>query len=108
MVASNSGPRKPQGRRKGFRNWKDPEVDLLLVDCVESEKPCGTKQWENVAASMFMENKYQRSSDACKKKFDKLWSTEKPTGSSEVPRHVLRAQVVKENISRECCFEIFL
>ena len=46
-----------------------------------------------------MRSGYHRGAEACKKRFDKLWSTSKPTGSSEVPRHVVRALIVKETIS---------
>jgi hypothetical protein len=86
------------GRRSGAKGWREAELDLLL-EVIEQDKPCGKKQWENVATSLVVRGGYHRSADACKKRFDKLWSTPKPTGSSEVPRHVVRAQIVKEKIS---------
>ena len=38
-----------------------------------------------------------------KRKFDKLWSVAKPTGSTEIPRLVTRANDIKEKISQMEC-----
>ena len=81
---------KGKGRKSGAKGWRPAETDLLL-DLIEEHKPCGPKQWENVAADMYVEKMYNRTGDGCKKKFDRLWSQPKPTGSAEVPRHVVRA-----------------
>ena len=40
-----------------------------------------------------------RDSQMCKRKFDKLWSIDKPTGSTEIPLLVKRAKDIKEKIS---------
>ena len=86
-----------KGRRAGARGWKEPELEAML-DHIEEVMPCGTKQWEIVSLKLF-ESGYSRSAVSLRKKFDKLWGQEKPTGSAEIPRLVLRAQVAKEKIS---------
>lgn len=93
---------KGKGRKSGAKGWRPAETDLLL-DLIEEHKPCGPKQWENVAADMYVEKMYNRTGDGCKKKFDRLWSQPKPTGSAEVPRHVVRALDVKQKISVHEC-----
>ena len=60
--------------------------------------PCGSKQWDVVALHL-LTNGYNRSAEACRKKCDMLWSKNKPTGTPEIPRLVLRAQIAKDKIS---------
>ena len=90
---------KKGGRKKGTTNWKEAEKDALL-EAIEIELPCGKKQWEIVAGEMFLV-KYHRFAESCRKKFEKLYETEKPTGSTEICRHVLKAQQLKEKIEVE-------
>jgi len=40
-----------------------------------------------------------RDKDKCKKKFDRMWQTKKPTGATEMPHYVRRAKEVKDSIS---------
>jgi hypothetical protein len=87
---------KSSGRKKGVKNWKDREMDIML-DSVETVLPCGMKQWELVALHLF-EYGFHREWTACKKKFESLWTTSKPTGSASPPRIVVRAQTIKEKI----------
>ena len=46
---------------------------------------------------------YSRAGKSCKQKFDRLWNTPKPTGSTEPPRHVIRAQDIKHKIEVHEC-----
>ena len=86
-----------EGRKAGARGWKEPELEAML-DHIEEVMPCGTKQWEIVSLKLFNSG-FSRSAGSLRKKFDKLWGQGKPTGSAEIPRLVLRAQVAKEKIS---------
>ena len=60
--------------------------------------PCGSKQWDVVTFHL-LANGYSRTAEACRKKFDMLWSKNKPTGTPEIPRLILRAQIAKDKIS---------
>ena len=60
--------------------------------------PCGSKQWDVVTFHL-LANGYSRTAEACRKKFDMLWSKNKPTGTPEIPRLILRAQITKDKIS---------
>ena len=97
IMSSSTSSTTKKGTASGTKNWTQKELDLLL-DCVEAESPCGAKQWELVAMGMFTEGKYVRNAKSCRLKFDKLWSTEKPTGSADPPRHIIRAQQIKDKI----------
>ena len=50
--SSVSSAKKTAGRRSGTKNWSESELDTLL-DAVEGELPCGSKQWDLVAAHMY-------------------------------------------------------
>ena len=95
--------KKGGGRRKGTKNWKKQELTRML-ELVEEHTPCRAKQWDQVAVELYDAGyKDGRSGKVCKKKFDKLWQTPRPTGSPEVPFHVQRAKDIKEKISRVEC-----
>ena len=49
------------------------------------------------------QNGYKNGRDgiSCKLKFDRLWQSKKPTGTSEIPLHIARALDIKELISKE-------
>ena len=53
------------GRKRGVKNWYDKELDVML-DGVETNLPCGQKQWELVALHLFKEG-FNREWSACKK-----------------------------------------
>eukprot|EP00565_Helicotheca_tamesis_P003650 CAMPEP_0185739232 /NCGR_PEP_ID=MMETSP1171-20130828/34929_1 /TAXON_ID=374046 /ORGANISM="Helicotheca tamensis, Strain CCMP826" /LENGTH=224 /DNA_ID=CAMNT_0028410715 /DNA_START=82 /DNA_END=753 /DNA_ORIENTATION=+ len=92
-------PQKQRGRLQGAKGWSDAEVRSLL-QVVEQEIPTGSKQWERVAA-LHYENGYKiRNGARCKRKFDRLWMTEKSTGATEVPVLVAQAKGIKELISQ--------
>ena len=87
------------GRQKGAKNFKDTEVASLL-DVIEDLLPCGANKWEKVALDHYNNGwDTNRDSQMCKRKFDKLWSIDKPTGSTEIPLLVKRAKDIKEKIS---------
>ena len=46
---------------------------------------------------------YTREGDSCKRKFERLWTKDKPTGTTEIPIHIKRAKNIKEKIMAEEC-----
>ena len=95
-----SNPKKGnKGHAKGSKGWKDDEYDALL-DAIEEIVPTGSMKWELVAEAHY-KNGYSRTADSLKRRFDQLWNTAKPTGSTFIPRIVARAKEIKENICRE-------
>lgn len=96
-----SALKKKKGRKLGAKKWSEAETDYLL-NCVELELPTGAKMWEQVAlAHLLAYPTTNRTSEACKKRFDKLARQEKPTGNNEIPRQVQRAKNIQEDIDRE-------
>jgi len=87
---------KNRGRKKGAKKWTEGEHDVLLSS-IEDNLPTGKLQWEDVATDLTIDG-YNRTWEACKKRFEKLFSTPKPTGSAEVPRHVVRSLILKDKI----------
>jgi len=88
-------------KSKRGKSWSANEMSTL-IDIIEDIKPCGANQWDLVAAELY-QNGYKNGRDgtSCKLKFDRLWQSTKPTGTSEIPLHVARALDVKELISKE-------
>ena len=89
---------KKGGRSSGSTNWKDDET-MALLEATDKEAACGSKQWELVAVHLFTCG-YNRNAEACKKKFERLYKTEKPTGCATPPRFVLKAQEVQQKIMK--------
>ncbi len=85
------------GRKAGARNWTEGETDLLL-DIIQVVLPAGSKQWEKVALQLHQQGVPNRASLACVRRFNRLANVDKPTGSSEIPRLVLRAKEIKMQI----------
>jgi len=92
---------KNRGRKKGAKKWTETEHDVLLSS-IEDNLPTGKQQWEDVATDLVVDG-YNRTWEACKKRFEKLFSTPKPTGSAEVPRHVVRSLILKDKIEAKEC-----
>ena len=95
----NVSPSKLGGRKKGAKKWADSEISLLL-ETVELLLPAGKEQWERVSMKCYQSHKnWTRSGDSCKNKFEKLAFMKKPTGTAEIPIHVMKAKDLKEKIS---------
>ena len=93
---------KFKGRKKGARGWVKSEIDSLL-DIIKSILPCGSKRWDLVSLELFDYGFKQRDGESCKRKFERLWTKERPTGTSEIPLHISCAKDPKEKImSAEC------
>ena len=88
--------------RKKSKWWRSEEI-ISLLNAVEEVKPCGKNQWDIVSGLHYDSTKNVRDGDSCKLKFDRLWQTKKPTGTAEIPVHIVRALDIKELISREEC-----
>ena len=98
----DSPPNKFKGRKKGARGWVKSEIDALL-GIIESILPCGSKQWDLVSLELLDYGFKQRDGKSCKRKFERLWTKERPTGTSEIPLHITRAKDIKDKImSAEC------
>ena len=98
----DSPPNKFKGRKKGARGWVKSEIDALL-DIIKSILPCGSKQWDLVSLELLDYGFKERDGESCKCKFERLWTKERPTGTSEIPLHITRAKDIKDNImSAEC------
>ena len=95
-------PKKHKGRKKGAMGWVKKEIDALL-DIIESILLCGSKQWDLVSLELLDYGFNQHDGKSCKRKFERLWTKERPTGMSEIPLHISCAKDVKEKImSAEC------
>ena len=91
--------KKSKGRQRGAKKWTAPEYESLL-DAVDDVMPTGAKLWEEVSAQM-MTDGFNRTGDACKKRFEKLFLTPTPTGDASPPVHVQRSWDLKEKIERK-------
>ena len=84
----------------GKKNWSNAETTYLL-DFIEERNALtwsGTNVWELISADLMEVGGYNRTGEACRNKFDKLWKTEKPTGSADPPVLVARAIRIKEQL----------
>ena len=95
---SNTTKISKSGRKRGVQNFTKKELECLL-DLIEEHKPCGALQWDLVSSGLYDAGYKSRDRDSCKKKFDRLWQTSKPTGSTEMPLHIRRAKDIKDVIS---------
>ena len=86
------------GQKRGVAYFSKTELSALLV-LIEEHKPCGAFQWDIVSTAMYNAGHKNRYRDAYKKKFDKLWQTNEPTGSMEMPSDIMRAKEIKDMIS---------
>ena len=95
-------PNKHKRRKKGARGWVKKEIDALL-DIIKSILLCGSKQWDLVSLELLVYGFKQRDGKSCKRKFERLWTKERLTGTSEIPLNIARAKDVKDKImSAEC------
>jgi hypothetical protein len=93
-----NGPTK-RGRKKGAKKWSTQEIDVLF-NSLEESLPAGHDQWERVSLlCASIDATWCRTGDLCKNKFEKLAFQKKPTGTAEVPLHVLLAKNIKGLIS---------
>ena len=68
---------------------------MNIIECI---LPCGLKQWDLVSLELQEHGFNHRDCESCKKNFDRLWAKENPTGTSEIPLHVLCAKEIKDEI----------
>ena len=90
---------KKHGRPQGAKKWSQAEVAVLL-QVIGIVLPAGSHHWEKVSVQCTQAKKgMYRSGVSCKSKFEKLAFTKCPTGTADIPIHVLQAKQLKEEIS---------
>ena len=101
-VEQEARPKKQAGQKRGAKGWTKQEIDCLL-QVIDKILPCGSKQWDHVSLQLSNGGFHTQDREACKHKFERLWSKEKPTGTAKIPLHIKRAKDIKEKImSVEC------
>ena len=76
------------------------DVSHFALGTVDSLLPTDRDQWKIVVMRYHKsDKKWFRSGEICKNKIEKLAFMKKLTSTAEIPLNVLRAKVVKENVS---------
>ncbi|QRW09629.1 hypothetical protein RhiLY_08628 [Ceratobasidium sp. AG-Ba] len=95
--AVEPGPGPGRGRQVGASNYSDEEL-LAIFDAAEAERANSKAAWELVATTVNAVFKHGRSGPAVQKKFEQTVkkAQELPTGQTEVPEVLKRANEVDE------------
>jgi len=84
----------------GSPNYKIAKINRLLT-FVEEHLPLGKNEWEHVATDYNLGRTrgwVERDLDSLRRQFKALYSLRKPTGTAEMPPHVLKSKELKRSI----------